>query len=86
LRWSDAESEHCDEDGRPGGPKVIPNLVTTMPGGLLVRHSGSDGESIVALDAADGAVLWRRPVAARTEVAAGDGVIVLARSTCEEGD
>ena len=86
VRWNVSASDTWDEDGRPGGPMVIPNLLTAIPGGLLVRQFGLNGDdSIVALDAADGTVLWQQPVAASTEVAAGADVVVIARTSCEGG-
>jgi outer membrane protein assembly factor BamB len=87
VRWNVFDSDTWDEDGRPGGAKVIPNLLTAIPGGLLVRHSqlGSGAGSIVALDAADGSVLWQRPVAADSEIAAGADLVMISRSGCYEG-
>jgi outer membrane protein assembly factor BamB len=85
VPWNAFDLETWDEDGTPGGPKVIPNLLSAFPGGLLVRDHGLDGESIVALDAADGTVMWKHPVAFGSEVAVGADLVVISRSGCYEG-
>jgi outer membrane protein assembly factor BamB len=59
--------------------------LAAIPGGLLARHHGPDGEDLVALDAADGTVLWRRPAPLGTQITTDGNVVLLAASGCDEG-